>query len=86
RLGSTKVEHKEIMLPGCSEDVGGGLKPDEQKPSAELCRVALHTMYNAAFRAGVPFPDFNTLYEQKPVIANYFLINDTVEGRSVRNW
>ncbi|MDP4414767.1 hypothetical protein QR503_26710, partial [Escherichia coli] len=45
-----------------------------------------HTMYNAAFRAGVPFPDFNTLYEQKPVIANYFLINDTVEGRSVRNW
>ncbi|EKQ3321606.1 DUF2235 domain-containing protein [Escherichia coli] len=86
RLGSTKVEHKEIMLPGCSEDVGGGLKPDEQKPSAELCRVALHTMYNAAFRAGVPFPDFNTLYEQKPVIANYFLINDTVEGRSVRKW
>ena len=55
RLEARKVEHKEIMLPGCSEDVGGGLKPDEQKPVPELCRVALHTMYNAAFRAGVPF-------------------------------
>ncbi|EAN4681863.1 hypothetical protein EHN46_23595 [Salmonella enterica] len=86
RLGSTKSEHKEMMLPGCSEDVGGGLKPDEQKPSAELCRVALHTMYNAAHDAGVPFPDIDTLYEQNPVIASYFLINDTVEGRSVSNW
>lgn len=86
RLGSTKSEHKEMLLPGSSEDVGGGLKPDEQKPSAELCRVALHAMYDAAFRSGVPFPDLNTLYEQKPVIASYFLINDTVEGRSVSNW
>ncbi len=56
-LGGSNNKHKEELLPGCAEDVGGGLKPNEQKPSAELCRVALHRMYRAATMAGVPFPD-----------------------------
>lgn len=86
QLGSKKSEHKEMMLPGYSEDVGGGLKPDEQKPSAELCRVALHTMYNAANGAGVPFPPFQELQTLSETISSYFLINDTVEGRSVTDW
>jgi len=78
--------HKEVLYPGCAEDIGGGLKPDEQKPSAELCRVALHKMYREATMAGVPFPDFQTLNESNPVIASYFIIQDNVKNQSVLQW
>lgn len=80
------AEHKEILLPGCSEDVGGGLKPDEQKPSAELCRVALQKMYEAAYDAGVPYTDFSVLDEKDSKVSRYFLMNDAVEGKSVKEW
>lgn len=86
RLGGDKEKHVEELLPGCSEDVGGGLKPDEQKPSAELCRVALQKMYRAASVAGVPFPDFETLHQSNPVIAEYFVMQDSVENNSVEEW
>lgn len=86
RLGGDKEKHVEELLPGCSEDVGGGLKPDEQKPSAELCRVALQKMYRAASVAGVPFPDFETLHQSNPVIAEYFVMQDSVENKSVEEW
>ncbi|EBB7908390.1 hypothetical protein CKH23_17560 [Salmonella enterica] len=85
-LGRTDASHKEMLLPGCSEDVGGGLKPNEQKPSAELCRVALQQMYRAAFMAGVPFPDFSTLDKFDTDVASYFVMNDYVQKRSVRSW
>lgn len=78
RTGDNPV-HKEELYPGCAEDIGGGLKPDEQKPSAELCRVALHRMYCEATMAGVPFPDFQTLNENNPVIAEYFIIKDNIK-------
>ncbi|MCU2759242.1 DUF2235 domain-containing protein [Enterobacter hormaechei subsp. steigerwaltii] len=78
--------HMEELYPGCAEDIGGGLTPDEQKPSAELCRVALHRMYREATMAGVPFPDFQTLNESNPVVAEYFIIQDNVKNRSVLQW
>lgn len=73
-------------MPGCSEDIGGGLKPNEQKPSAELCRVALHRMYRAATMAGVPFPDFQTLDKTDTDVAAYFVMQDRVNNKSVAQW
>jgi hypothetical protein len=86
RLGDTSPEHEEELLPGCSEDIGGGLKPDEQKPSAELCRVALQKMYRAAAMAGVPFPNFKTLKQYSETVASYFVMEDTWENASVAEW
>lgn len=86
RLGGNKETHLEELLPGCSEDVGGGLKPNEQKPSAELCRVALHRMYRAATIAGVPFLDFQTLDKTDTDIAAYFVMQDSVNNKSVAQW
>ena len=76
-------EHKEELYPGCAEDIGGGLKPDEQKPSAELCRVALHRMYREATLAGVPFPDFQSLKSYSETVASYFTIQDNIKNQSV---
>ncbi|WP_415343849.1 hypothetical protein [Enterobacter hormaechei] len=78
--------HKEELSPGCAEDVGGGLKPDEQKPSAELCRVALHRMYREATMAGVPFPDFQSLKSYSETVASYFIVQDNVKNQSVLQW
>ncbi|MFZ4833758.1 hypothetical protein [Rouxiella sp. Mn2063] len=86
RLGGNNKKHAEVLLPGCSEDIGGGLKPNEQKPSAELCRVALHRMYRAAAMAGVPFPDFQTLDKIDTDIASYFIMQDSVDNKSVAQW
>ena len=86
RLGGDKQKYREEFLPGCSEDVGGGLKPDEQKPSAELCRVALHRMYREATLAGVPFPDFQTLRAHSETVASYFIMENSVKEKSVAEW
>ncbi|GJL42774.1 MULTISPECIES: phospholipase effector Tle1 domain-containing protein [Enterobacter cloacae complex] len=85
-LGGSNNKHKEELLPGCAEDIGGGLKPNEQKPSAELCRVALHRMYRAATMAGVPFPDLQTLDQIDTDVAAYFVMQDKVENKSVAQW
>ena len=85
-LGSSNANHREELLPGCSEDIGGGLKADEQKPSAELCRVALHKMYRAATMAGVPYPDFQRLEKIDADIAAYFVMHDNVNNKSVATW
>jgi hypothetical protein len=86
RTGREGFEHQEILMPGCSEDIGGGLKPDVQKPSAELCRVSLRKMYNEAMKATVPFHDLKTLDEFDPVIADYFSMRDSVESQSAEQW
>lgn len=86
RTGRKGFEHQEVLMPGCSDDIGGGLKPDVQKPSAELSRVPLHKMYLEAMKAGVPFSDLKTLDEKNPVIAKYFDIRDSVESQSVDKW
>ena len=85
RTGSNPA-HKEELYPGCAEDIGGGLKPDEQKPSAELCRVALHRMYREATMAGVPFPDFQMLDKTDTDVAAYFIVQDNVKNQSVLQW
>lgn len=83
-LGELDVGWREELLPGVSEDITGGLVPNEQRPSAELCRVALHEMYNAARSGEVPFPNFNTLQEIDPLVAAYFVMHDNLAGKSVR--
>lgn len=85
-LGRSSDKHREELLPGCAEDVGGGLKSNEQKPSAELCRVALHRMYRAATMAGVPFPDLQTLDQTATDVASYFIMQDSVNHKSVAQW
>lgn len=87
RTGRHGVEHhQELLMPGCSEDIGGGMKPDVQKPSAELCRVSLRKMYVEAMKAAVPFPDLKALDEFDPVVAAYFIMQDSVENQSAEQW
>lgn len=86
RTGRKGFQHQEVLMPGCSDDIGGGLKPDVQKPSAELSRVPLRKMYQEAMKAGVPFPDLKTLDENNPVIAKYFDVRDSVKSQSVDQW
>lgn len=83
-LGPLKSEWRELLLPGTSEDITGSLLPNEQRPSAELCRVALHEMYRIACKGEVPFPNFNTLQEIDPLVAAYFEMKDNLAGKSVR--
>ncbi|EOY5377267.1 DUF2235 domain-containing protein [Cronobacter dublinensis] len=86
RTGRSESGHQELLMPGCSEDIGGGLKPDVQKPSAELCRVSLRRMYLEAMKAAVPFPDFNTLYKTDRLVWSYFDLSDGVENQSAEQW
>ena len=81
-----KGEWQEELFPGCSNDVGGGLLADEQKPSAELYLAALHKMYVKAYSAGVPFPDYDSLKKKDKVVASYLIMNDAVEGKSAEGW
>lgn len=83
-LGPLKSTWREELLPGVSEDITGGLLPNEQRPSAELCRVALHQMYNVARSGEVPFPNFKNLQEISARVASYFVMNDNLAGKSVR--
>ncbi|MGL5678739.1 MAG: hypothetical protein ACRDC2_03900 [Plesiomonas shigelloides] len=85
-LGQLKTGWKEDLCPGISEDVTGGLLPNEQRPSAELCRVPLHTMYNAARAAQVPLPNFKTLNEKDPLVSSYFIMHDSLGGHSVQHF
>ncbi|WP_370973998.1 phospholipase effector Tle1 domain-containing protein [Enterobacter wuhouensis] len=86
RTGRKGFQHKEVLMPGCSDDIGGGLKPDVQKPSAELSRVPLRKMYQEAMKAGVPFHNIKTLREVSATVASYFSIQDSVKSQSVDQW
>ncbi|WP_262860956.1 PAAR domain-containing protein [Morganella morganii] len=86
RTGRNTDEHQEILMPGCSEDIGGGLKPGEQKPSAELSRVSLRKMYETARQADVPFPELEKLYEKDVLVWSYFSMNDRVNDKPVKEW
>ncbi|EKT65465.1 phospholipase effector Tle1 domain-containing protein [Providencia alcalifaciens] len=86
RTGLEGVAHEEILMPGCSEDIGGGFKPDEQKPSAELSRVSLRKMYTEAMMSAVPFLDLKSLREKSATVASYFDVKDSVESQSVEKW
>lgn len=82
-LGGERPNWREELLPGISEDVGGGLKAGEQKTSAELSRYALHRMYRMAHRAGVPIPSLETLRERDVLNARHFEIDDVIEGHTL---
>ena len=73
-------------MPGCSDDIGGGLKPDVQKPSADLSRVPLRKMYQEAMKAGVPFLDLNALYNTDRIVWSYLNLRDSVKSQSVDQW
>lgn len=81
-LGKLQPGWQEILCPGISEDVTGGLLPNPQRPSAELCRAPLQKMYKAAYNASVPFPLFSTLKEKDKYIASYFVMVDDIAGKS----
>ncbi|WP_379058096.1 hypothetical protein V6M93_18320 [Pectobacterium brasiliense] len=83
-LGPLRSGWREVLCPGISEDVMGGLLPNEQRPSAELCRVPLRQMYETARRAQVPFPNFKTLNEKDPYVASYFVMQDSRLGYSAK--
>ncbi|HDI3323058.1 TPA: DUF2235 domain-containing protein [Vibrio cholerae] len=83
-LGPLQYGWDESLLPGISEDITGGLLPNEQRPSAELSRVALHQMYHAARSGEVPFPNFNELHKVSEKVAAYFVMHDNLAGKSVQ--
>ncbi|MDQ7729782.1 phospholipase effector Tle1 domain-containing protein [Halomonas sp. SpR8] len=82
-LGGQNSQWNEELCPGISEDIGGGLKADEQKASAELSRAALHRMYRRATIAGVPFPPLDSLATRGRRFAQMFELNDEIEGYSL---
>lgn len=83
-LGSARRGWREELMPGVSEDIGGGLAPGEQKPSNELALVSLHRMYRAASHAGAAFPALDGLAEKDVNVAELFVYNDhTPAGHSV---
>lgn len=86
RTGRKGFQHQEVLMPGCSDDIGGGLKPDVQKPSADLSRVPLRKMYQEAMKAGVPFLDLNALYNTDRIVWSYLNLRDSVKSQSVDQW
>ena len=85
-LGPLKSGWREELCSGISEDVTGGLLPNEQRPSAELCRVPLRKVFDTARRAQVPFSNFRTLNKKDPYVASYFVMLDNLAGRSVQDF
>lgn len=84
--GRSGEHHQEELLPGCSEDIGGGLRNNEQKPNEELAKVALNKMHLAAFHAGVPFPELDELRETDFETWLYFQDDQEVEGKKATEW
>ncbi len=75
-LGERRNNWREELMPGISEDVGGGLAPGEQKASNELATVSLHNMYRAAFSAGSALVPMDELPAKGRMIAALFTFND----------
>ncbi|EJF7713500.1 DUF2235 domain-containing protein [Providencia rettgeri] len=86
RTGLNNENHIEELIPGCSDDIGGGLISKEQKPSNELSKVALHRMYEEAFIAGIPFPHISELENKDKTIWSYFAFDDQLGGKSTKRW
>ncbi|MEX5995130.1 hypothetical protein [Providencia vermicola] len=84
--GRSGEHHQEELLPGCSEDIGGGLRNNEQKPNEELAKVALNKMHLAAFHAGVPFPELDELRETDFETWLYFQDEQEVKGKNATEW
>ncbi|MGE8358758.1 hypothetical protein [Pseudomonas sp.] len=83
-IGTSSITPRweERLVPGISEDVGGGLHKDAAPYSRELHLASLHEMYRAAYRAGVPFHALEQLYEVDADVAGLFELNDHIRGIS----
>ncbi|WP_022964825.1 phospholipase effector Tle1 domain-containing protein [Halopseudomonas pelagia] len=75
-LGDRRRQWHEELMPGVSEDIGGGLAQGEQKLSNELALVSLHRMYRAAFAAGVALIPIDRLGDTDLRTAELFIFND----------
>lgn len=75
-LGARRRDWREEIMPGVSEDIGGGFAPGEQKPSNELAVVSLHRMYRAAFGAGAAMIPMDKLPSKGRVLSSLFVFND----------
>ncbi|SDZ68321.1 Uncharacterized alpha/beta hydrolase domain [Pseudomonas sp. NFIX28] len=80
--GSLTPRWEERLVPGTSYDVGGGLKKADVPYSLELHKATLQEMYRAAYRAGVPFAEFEKLPDIGVEISQLFELNDHVNGVS----
>jgi hypothetical protein len=80
--GVSTPRWEERLVPGISEDVGGGLRKEDAPSSRELHLACLHEMYRAAYRAGVPFPQLEELYEIDTKAAGLFALSDHINGIS----
>ncbi|EZP33549.1 phospholipase effector Tle1 domain-containing protein [Pseudomonas sp. RIT288] len=80
--GTSTPKWEERLVPGTSYDVGGGLKKKDVAHSSELHLASLHEMYQAAYRAGVPLLSLNELHEADRTTAEYFVLNDHINGTS----
>ncbi|WP_177433366.1 DUF2235 domain-containing protein [Pseudomonas sp. Sample_14] len=73
---------EERLVPGTSYDVGGGLGKQDVPHSTELHLACLHEMYEAAIRAGVPFPTLDEIKRTDTSVAKLFTLNDHINGIS----
>ncbi|MGB4074000.1 hypothetical protein [Pseudomonas sp.] len=80
--GVSTPRWEERLVPGISEDVGGGLRKEDAPSSRELHLACLHEMYRAAYRAGVPFPQMEQLQREDKYVASFFVLNDHINGIS----
>tara|TARA_R110002020_G_scaffold117466_4_gene268526 strand:- start:469 stop:1923 length:1455 start_codon:yes stop_codon:yes gene_type:complete len=80
-LGESRRNWREELMPGVSEDIGGGIAPGEQKPSNELALVSLHQMYRAAFAAGAALPAIENLGDKDVRTAELFVFNDKTHNQ-----
>ncbi len=80
-LGDARRGWREVLMPGVSEDIGGGIAPGEQKPSNELALVSLHQMYRAASSAGASLVPMEMLPAKGRVLASLFTYNDRTPSR-----
>jgi hypothetical protein len=80
--GPSTPRWEERLVPGTSYDVGGGLAKSDAPHSRELHLASLHEMYNAAYRAGVPFYAMDVLQDKAVLVSKYFQLNDHLNGVS----
>jgi hypothetical protein len=81
-IGKGQRGWREQLVPGVSEDVGGGLAPGEQKLGVDLSLTCLHAMYRAAYKAGVALPQLETLQEADRKTAELFVLRDQINQKS----
>ena len=77
-LGETRRHWREELMPGVSEDVGGGIAPGEYKPTIQLALTSLLRMYKAAVEAGAALPNLDELAQKDAEIAALFKVDAAV--------